>query len=69
MIVYKCDKCGREMKRWLVLKVDIGAMADWVNVGDLIKHKGTRMLCEDCFGRVFTAADFFVCKDFIEGKE
>ena len=49
MIIHKCDKCGKEMTRWFIVSIDIGAANDWINVADIIKHRGKSELCQDCY--------------------
>ena len=49
MISHTCDRCGKEMSRWLSVSVKLGgAKYDWVNVGDLVPLTGDREYCPEC---------------------
>ncbi|MBQ3330821.1 MAG: hypothetical protein IJG87_06550 [Ruminococcus sp.] len=49
MIVHKCDTCGKEMMSWFIIKIDIGAKEDWVNIAPLIPERHTQEICVDCY--------------------
>ena len=49
MTVHKCDRCGKDMSRWLLVSVRFGGAAyDWVNVGDLEPLIKDREYCPEC---------------------
>ena len=52
MIVHKCDVCKAEMSAWLIVEVNVGAMADYVNVADLLPRRGKKEYCKRCFVRI-----------------
>jgi hypothetical protein len=52
MIVHKCDVCKTEMSAWLNVEVSIGAMADYINIADLIPLRGKKECCKRCFARI-----------------
>lgn len=48
-----CDACGKEIGRWYMVNVSIGAKHNWQNVSDMIKMAGELQICKDCFEKAF----------------
>lgn len=48
-----CDICGKEISRWFILTVRIGAKHDWQNVSDMIYPANELQICKECFDKTF----------------
>ena len=53
MVIHKCDKCGKEMTKWLSLRTTADAVNLNTNIYDLLEYQGRFEFCVDCAPKLF----------------